>query len=193
LAVPPYAPFNLPSRKYCVLHVGASTPLKYWPADRWASLAAQLSQRGYEVAWSAGPAESRLVEEADPAGRFASYADRLELAQLWHLLGGAEFLVTVDTGVAHLAKITGTPTVCLYGPGSSILVGRGEFWQDAPFREVTRADFPCRDQRVLFKREIAWVRRCQRTLSECPAPRCMQAIDVDEVARAALDSARHAV
>ncbi|MGB3934587.1 MAG: glycosyltransferase family 9 protein [Burkholderiales bacterium] len=190
--VPPFAPFNLPSGKYCVLHLGASTPLKYWPADRWANLAARLSQQGYGVAWSAGPAEARLVDEADPAGRFASYAGRLDLAQLWHLVAKADLLVTVDTGVAHLAKLTGTPTICLYGPGSAVLVGKGEFWKDASFREMTQADFPCRDQRVLFKREIAWVRRCQRTLRECPAPRCMHAIDADDVARAALDCARNA-
>ena len=189
---PPFAPFDVPSRKYCVLHVGASSPLKYWVAERWANLAARLSHEGYEIAWSAGPGESRLVEEIDPSAQFTSYAGRLALTQLWHLLARAEFLVTVDTGVAHLAKIVGTPTVCLYGPGSAVLVGRGEFWKAAPFREVTRADFPCRDQRLLFKREIAWVRRCQRTLRECPAPRCMHAIDADEVARAALDCARHA-
>jgi hypothetical protein len=41
--------------------------------------------------------------------------------------------------------------------------------------------FPCRDQRVLFKRDIAWVRRCARTLAECPHARCMDAIGVDKV------------
>ena len=189
---PDFAPFNLPGGKYCVLHLGASTPLKLWPPERWASLAARLTQQGYTVVWSAGPGEAGLVAEADPAGRFASYAGNLDLAQLWHLLAKAALLVTVDTGVAHLAKLTGTPTLCLYGPGSPVLVGRGEFWKDAPFREMGPAEFPCRDQRLLFKREIAWVRRCQRTLRECAAPRCMQAIDADEVARAALDCARHA-
>jgi ADP-heptose:LPS heptosyltransferase len=175
-----------------VLHLGASTPLKLWPSDRWASLAARLRQEGYAVAWSAGPGETALVEEADPARKFPSYAGKLDLAQLWHLLEKAGLLVTVDTGVAHLAKLAGAPTVCLYGPGSPVLVGRGEFWKGAPFREAGRAEFPCRDQRLLFKREIAWVRRCQRTLRECAEPRCMQAIDVDEVAQAALDCARHA-
>jgi len=43
---------------------------------------------------------------------------------------------------------------------------------------------------VLFKRDIAWVRRCGRSTAECPAPRCMQAIDVDTVAAAAQALAR---
>ena len=52
------------------------------------------------------------------------------------------------------------------------------------YRAVTVDPFPCRDQRTLFKREIAWVRRCQRSPQECTAPRCMQAIDVAAVERA---------
>jgi hypothetical protein len=45
--------------------------------------------------------------------------------------------------------------------------------------------FPCRDQRILFKRELEWVRRCARTLAECSAPRCMHAIGVEAVLEAA--------
>jgi len=41
-----------------------------------------------------------------------------------------------------------------------------------------------RDQQVLFRREIAWVRRCGRSTAECARPRCMEAIDVDAVAQA---------
>jgi hypothetical protein len=36
----------------------------------------------------------------------------------------------------------------------------------------------------LFKREIDWVRRCGRTLAQCPQPRCMDAIGIAAVAAA---------
>jgi len=49
---------------------------------------------------------------------------------------------------------------------------------------VTVDPFPCRDQRILFRREIPWVRRCARTLAECPEPLCMQAIGVAAVTAA---------
>jgi hypothetical protein len=49
---------------------------------------------------------------------------------------------------------------------------------------VTVDPFPCRDQRLLFKREIAWVRRCGRSLAECARPRCMEAIDLGEACAA---------
>jgi hypothetical protein len=105
-------------------------------------------------------------------------------------VAGATALICVDTSVAHMGKLSFTPTVCLFGPSSAQLVGKGEFWADAPFDGITVADFPCRDQRLLFKREIAWVRRCGRSLAECPRPRCMEAITPAEVSRAAALAAR---
>jgi len=87
-------------------------------------------------------------------------------------------------------RLAWTPTVALFGPSAAELFGPGEFLRDAPYRAVTIADFPCRDQNRLFKRDIAWIRRCQRTPDECPAPRCLHAIDVATVADAALALAR---
>jgi len=54
---------------------------------------------------------------------------------------------------------------------------------------VTVDPFPCRDQRVLFRREIEWVRRCGRSTAECAEPRCMHAIGIEAVV-AALDDLR---
>jgi len=111
----------------------------------------------------------------------------LSLPQLWRLLADAALLVAPDTGVAHLGRVVSVPTVALFGPGSALISGPGLFWRDAPFRAVTVEPFPCRDQRVLFKREIAWVRRCGRGIGECPRPRCMDAIDLAQVCAATVD------
>jgi len=178
---PAARPFELPTRPYAVLHLGGSTPLKHWLPNRWMQLARSLEERGLAVAWSAGRGEESLVAASDPEGRYASYAGRLDLAQMWRLIANARALVSPDTGVAHLGRIAWTPTVTLFGPGSAVLAGLGSFWRDTPWRAVGRETFPCRDQRLLFKREIDWVRRCGRTLEECPEPRCMHAIGVDEV------------
>ena len=178
---PPCAPFERPASRYAVLHVGAGSPLRLWQPDKWRSLAGELAGRGMQVVWSAGPGEATLVHAIDPGGRYGALIGPLDLAQLWHLIAGAKLLVALDSGVSHLAKLVGTPTVVLYGPGSAQLFGRGEFWRDAAFREVTVPEFPCRDQRHLFKRQVAWVRRCNRTLDECPRALCMEAISVDDV------------
>jgi ADP-heptose:LPS heptosyltransferase len=178
---PPAAPFELPSRPYAVLHVGASTPLKQWTAARWRTLATWLAEHGFEPVWSAGRGEDAIARACDGGAGYRNYAGALALPQLWRLLANAALLVAPDTGVAHLGRIVGTPSVTLFGPGSATISGAGDFWRDAPYRAVTVAPFPCRDQHVLFKRELAWVRRCGRSLAECPHPRCMDAIEVDAV------------
>ena len=181
-----FIPFDPPSKPYCVLHVGASSPLKLWEAEKWLALADFLETRGYQVVWSGGRGEEKLVAALDPERRRPSYAGRLDLAQLWHLLKGARLLVCPDTGVAHLGRLTGTPTVALFGPGSAAIYGAGGFWRDSPYAAVTVAPFPCRDQHRLFKREIPWVRRCGRSAQECATPRCMQAISLEAVTDAAI-------
>jgi ADP-heptose:LPS heptosyltransferase len=178
---PPAVAPAAPPTSYAVLHVGASQELKLWDPARWSELAARLAARGLVPVWSAGRREESIVRACDPAGRYRSTAGKLTLAQMWHLLTGASLLVSPDTGIAHLGRVVGTPTVALFGPGSAVLTGAGRFWRDAPYRAVIVDPFPCRDQRVLFKRDIAWVRRCARTLAECPHARCMDAIGVDKV------------
>lgn len=182
---PDFLPFDLPPKPYCVLHVGASTPLKQWGAEKWLALADFLETRGYQAVWSGGRGEEKLVAALDPAGHRRSYAAQLDLAQLWHLLKNARLLVCPDTGVAHLGRLTGTPTVALFGPGSASIYGAGDFWRDSPYVAVTVDPFPCRDQHRLFKREIPWVQRCGRDSRECVTPRCMQAISLDMVRDAA--------
>jgi len=181
---PPSTAFALPTRRYAVLHVGASSPLKQWAPERWRAIADWLDARGIAPVWSAGRSEAALVDAIDADRRYASFAGKLDLAQLWHLLAGAAVLVAPDTGVAHLGRITGTPTVALFGPGSAVLCGAGDFWRDARYEAVTIDPFPCRDQRVLFKRDIEWVRRCGRSIAECPQHLCMPAIGVGIVERA---------
>jgi ADP-heptose:LPS heptosyltransferase len=178
---PAWTPFELPRPPYAVLHVGARTPLRLWEPYKWQAVAEQLTNRGLGVIWSVGKGETRIIAEVDPTGKYPSYAGQLDLPQLWQLIQHAVLLVALDTGVAHLGRVTGTPAVVLFGPGSDVLFGSGDFWRNSPVCAVTVKDFHCRDQRTVFKREIPWVRRCERSPAECAAPACMHAIEVDAV------------
>lgn len=180
---PAHKPFELPKPPYAVLHVGASSPLKLWPPERWRQLAERINARGIAPIWSAGRGEEAEVLGIDPEHRHASTAGQLDLSQLWQLLANARLLICPDTGIAHLGRLVGVPTVALFGPGSSIVSGAGKFWADSQFSAVTTFAFPCRDQRKLFKRELDWVRRCGRDLGECNSALCMKDIDVARVER----------
>jgi ADP-heptose:LPS heptosyltransferase len=144
-------------------------------------VALALAEQGLSVVWTSGKDEKRLVRTIDPGSLYLSLAGRLELSQLWHLLAGARLAVTLDTGIAHMAKLTRTPVTALFGPGSAVLFGKGEFWEDNDFKEVAIPKFPCRDQQHVFKRDVPWVRRCNRTTAECPRARCMEAITPEQV------------
>jgi ADP-heptose:LPS heptosyltransferase len=181
---PPFTPFERPRQPYAVIHLGASTPLKRWVPERWKEVTAYLESRGIEVVWSAGRGEEQLVAEVDPDGRRRSYAGTLDLPQMWSLIAGAQLMVTPDTGLAHLSRLTFTPTVTLFGPGTPQLFGGGRFFRNAPWQAVIVDPFPCRDQHILYRREIEWARRCLRTQQECASPACMLAIDTRRVVAA---------
>ncbi len=185
--------FERPADAYAVLHVGASTPLKRWRAPRWLGIAEGLERRGITPVFLAGADEKPVVREIDPYGRWRSYAGRLALEQVWHLLAGARVLLAPDTGIAHLGRVIGVPTVALFGPGSSIICGAGDFWRASPYWPVTMPEIACRDQTILFNRDIEWVRRCGRSTSECTQARCMDGIGlavVDGIIEKALHSVR---
>jgi ADP-heptose:LPS heptosyltransferase len=184
---PSFSPYAKPRGRYCVLHLGASSPHKLWPAERWCAVRDWCEARGFEVVLSSGRGEDELLWPVDPDRTRSALAGRLDLAQLWDLLAGAAFLVCPDTGIAHLARLVGVPTIALYGPGSPINAGPGRFWAKSPFRALWDPDVPCRDQDRLFERRLVWLRQCWRGVTECGDPFCIRRIAVDDVTRAIED------
>jgi ADP-heptose:LPS heptosyltransferase len=178
---PTCAPYPRPERRYCVLHLGASSPHKQWPIERWREVLVWAEARGYEVVLSAGRGEEHLVAQLDGEGQRGRLAGRLDLSQLWDLLRRAAFLVCPDTGVAHMARMVGVPTVAIYGPGSPISTGPGRFWASSPFRALWQPEVHCRDQDVLFERRLVWLRQCWRGVEECGNPFCIRSVAVPEV------------
>jgi ADP-heptose:LPS heptosyltransferase len=178
-------------KDYAVLHVGASSVLKLWPAERWRTLADAVEARGLAVVWSAGPGEGAIIDAIDASGTRPKIAGTLPLAGMWHLVANAKLLVCPDTGIAHLGRVIGVPTVTLFGPGSQVICGPGAFFANMPGRAVTVDPFPCRDQTIQFFREVAWARRCERLYGEgpqrCARARCMEAIDPAAVIAAVID------
>lgn len=182
---PTCEPFHAPPQPYCVLHVAATNPLRNWRPENWRHLAEWLDRRSLQPVWSAGPGQRDVVRQIDPAGHYPSYAEQLDLAQVWHLIKNAELCISVDTGIAHLARLTGRPTVTLFGPGSAVLFGRGSYWSRLPCAEITVKDFSCRDQCVIFNRQRDWIRHCSRSPRQCRSASCMDAISPEDVDREA--------
>ncbi len=177
---------TFPEGPYVVLHLGAGSPLKYWPAAYWRQVAEAFAHEGFTVVLSTGRGQEALAEAVDPDRRFVRAAGTLDLAELWHLLAGAQLLIAPDTGVVHLAKHTQTPTVALFGPGQQTLYVGGRFFGGAPLAGVTVADMPCRNEKLLFNRRLSWVDTCVRPVRACAYDaRCSRSLTVEAVLAAA--------
>jgi heptosyltransferase III len=122
---------NLPSSPYAVLHpwpTGVRSHLKEWPTERWLELAGRLSTAGMAVVLSGGPADvARSAELARRCGpgvqALVDLAGRLTLTEALDLLAGSACVVSVNTGIMHMAAAVGVPTVGLSGPTSEVRWG----------------------------------------------------------------------
>lgn len=113
-----------PNGPYGVLHPWPSGLLaerKEWPADRWVELGRWLDSRGLTPVLTGGPADreasAALAARLRQAGLTAiDTAGRLNLAELTDLLAGSRCVVSVNTGIMHVAAALGAATVSLNGP-----------------------------------------------------------------------------
>jgi ADP-heptose:LPS heptosyltransferase len=102
-----------------VIHPGASAPARRWPTDRFAAVAAALRDEGHHVMVTGSADEAGLAQDvARAAGlpRTAVLAGALDLPALVALVSDSRLVVCGDTGIAHLAGATGTPSVVMFGP-----------------------------------------------------------------------------
>ena len=122
-AVPPD---ELPPDPYAVFHLwptGLNSGLKEWPWERWRALGRELAARGLTIALTGGPADVERTREfatgsGDLQPALVDVSGKYDLAQVVDVLCGSRCVVSVNTGVMHLAAATGTPTIGLNGPTS---------------------------------------------------------------------------
>jgi ADP-heptose:LPS heptosyltransferase len=103
-----------------VVHPGASSAARRWPAERWAVVAGHEADQGRRVLVTAGPGELALAARVAEAAGLGPAALRTggDLLSLAGLVAGAGRVASADTGVAHLATALSRPSVVLFGPVS---------------------------------------------------------------------------
>jgi ADP-heptose:LPS heptosyltransferase len=122
LVAPGCAPLAAPRAAWgaTLLHPGAASGARRWPAERWSAVARAEEALGRRVIVTAGPDEAALahrVARAAGLGAEAVHAD-LDARRLAGLVQAAARIVCGDTGVGHLATALRTPSVVLFGPCS---------------------------------------------------------------------------
>ena len=98
--------------------------LRRWPVENYVAVAARLLAEGCEVVLAGGPEDrwasphfaSLAAGLAAGSGQFLDLTGTLSLVETLSLLDAAAVTVTHDTGPLHLAGITSTGIVTIFGP-----------------------------------------------------------------------------
>jgi ADP-heptose:LPS heptosyltransferase len=122
---PGVSPDLAPERPYIVLHMfpgGSRAHMKEWPRENWLKLAHFLLSEGRTVVFTGGPGDlsraQALVECLSNKNQVYNLAGRLALSQLPGLLADSHLVISVNTGVMHMAAAVGARLIALHGPTS---------------------------------------------------------------------------
>ena len=100
------------------IHVGSGGLRKIWPLSNWWTLLRFLRKAyPFPVFLTLGPADERLRSFACAAETLGTFTlERLSLPLLAAMLSQGQLFVGSDSGVSHLAALTGIPAVIIFGP-----------------------------------------------------------------------------
>ena len=143
----------------------ADDVLRRWPAENYVRLAGMLLERGLEVVLVGGPGDE-WVQPLFASLPVIDFIGKLSLPETLALLDSAEVTVTHDTGPLHLAGLTRSGIVALFGPTNP------------------REKLPQRPGAVaLWGGEGFACRPCYdgRTFAPCPANDCLRQLTPEQV------------
>lgn len=147
-----------------VIHLGAGNRFRDWGRDNFQALIRRLDARRIPVFLIGGSGEeiSRAASFADIAC-VHDFSGPLSIRDMLALIAGASAYVGADSGPLHLASLTATPLVALYGPNLAAISG------------------PWRKERVEIVQLEMGCRPCSQRRCGYDTIRCMRNIGVDRV------------
>ena len=123
----PTPDFNLPE-KYCTFITNTSRADKRWSHENWQALLKDCQQHHISVVLPSGnDTEIALTQSITQHFSNTIILPKSSLTKLFEVIAHAQVLVSVDTGLSHLAAALAKPTIVIYGPTDPALIGtRGE-------------------------------------------------------------------
>ena len=110
--------------KYAVCVQNASWITKQWPIESWKELLKTLEKKDLNLLFPSGS-----QSELDRASEICSVSEKayalevLPLDEVAFLIDNSKFTLCSDTGLAHVSAMVGTPSLTLYGPTDTRLIG----------------------------------------------------------------------
>ena len=114
--------FKLSSDKpiICIMPGAEYGPAKQWPIEKYAKLAAILADKGMQV-WIIGSAKESVLGDKMSMERETSIYNlcgQTSLVEAVDLVAMADYVVTNDSGLMHVACATGRNVIAIYGSSS---------------------------------------------------------------------------
>ncbi|NOW95323.1 glycosyltransferase family 9 protein [Mucilaginibacter sp. SG564] len=113
-------------KKYCIIHPwpgGFKSYMKEWPDSNWVKLIEKIYDKFDHIVITGSPADKeksdriiQLLESANSNNKIINLSGGVNLQELAHLIVKSELVVSVNTGIAHMAAALSKKQVCLHGP-----------------------------------------------------------------------------
>ncbi len=136
-------------RPKVVVHLGAGNGFRDWGEDRFLELARRLGRQAAVVLVGASELERQRAARLAALDNVHDLSGPLGVRELLKLVESASVYVGADSGPLHLASLTRTPIVALYGPNLSAISGP---WRSSALEiiELEMACRPCSQRRCKY-------------------------------------------
>lgn len=106
---------------YVVFHLfagGSKANLKHLPLKKWKELAKYLFNQEYKVYLTGAPNDYKQLENFIDYTNLSimNMAGKLSLKETAQLLKKSKLVISIDTGIMHLASVLNTPLIAIHGP-----------------------------------------------------------------------------
>ncbi len=109
-------------RQIMLLH-GTTWESKLWPVEYWQALCSSMVEQGYRVVIPSGSPIEKARAETIAQATEAEVLPATTLADLIQVMSSSAGVVSVDTGLGHMAVALGLPLVSIYGATDPLLTG----------------------------------------------------------------------
>jgi len=160
-----------------LVHPGSSTPLRRWPAERFAELCRRVTADGLaRPLLLEGPAEAGLGESLGAQSHAPVLRNVESIELLGAIMAQCGLFLGQSSGPMHVAFLVGTPTVSLWGDADPAIWGPA--WEEERHLLI-RTPHPCAGCAQWTARHA--VTRCRPGM---PCESCMEAVTLDTVLEA---------
>ena len=106
-------------KKYVIIHPGAGSSARLWPVERWAEVATWEIMNDNNIIITGSKNEREIALKVAEYAKIPTknvVAGETDIMALLFLCGQSQYIISTDTGIAHIAYALRIPSVTIFGP-----------------------------------------------------------------------------